>query len=147
MAYKIRDLSSISDLETHISNIDASFSTLDSSLNELNTSLEQLYVDFESFGNDVTYVDEIIANEEVVAAAINELNEKIEKNMNSGNLEASDSISTYGADFAIADSDSNVLAKFSNGRIVTKEFNSEAINTSISILDSSVSYIYDNLFW
>lgn len=145
MAYKIRDLSSISDLETHISNIDASFSTLDSSLNELNTSLEQLYVDFESFGNDVTYVDEIIANEEVVAAAINELNEKIEKNMNSGDLEVADSISTYGADFAIADSDSNVLAKFSNGGIVTKEFNSEAINTSISILDSSVSYIYDNL--
>lgn len=79
LPYKIRDLSSISDLETHISNINASFSTLDSSLNELNTSLEQLYVDFESFGNDVTYVDEIIVNEEVVAAAINELNEKIEK--------------------------------------------------------------------
>lgn len=66
--------------------------------------------------------------------------------MNSGNLEVSDSISTYSADFAIADLDSNVLAKFSNGRIITKEFNSEAINTSISILDSSVSYIYDNLF-
>ena len=150
--------SSVNVIETHISNTDVSIYTLDSSLNELNTSLEQLYVDFESFGNDVTssihalnssynnLVEEIIANEEVVAAAITELNEKIDKNMNSGDLEVSDSISTYGADFAIADSDSNVLAKFSNGGIVTKEFNSEDINTSIAILDSSVSYIYDNLF-
>ena len=84
--------SSVSDLETHISNIDTSVSTLDSSLNELNTSLGQLYVDFDAFGNDVTYsintlnssynnlVDEIIANEEVVAAAITDLDKKIAEN-------------------------------------------------------------------
>ena len=144
--------SSIADVSAFAHNVNTSTSAAVSLLQEYDTSI---YVSLENLINankaladaslnllDTSCSDlfEIIFNNELVTAeALIELNNKINNTMAS--YVAIDDEDYPDADLCIADASNNTIVAFQNGGIITSNFNSESVNTSIAELYAKIDQL------
>ena len=144
--------SSIADVSAFVHNVNTSTADAVSLLQEYDTSI---YVSLENLINtnkaladaslnllDTSCSDlfEIIFNNELVTAeALIELNNKINRTMAS--YVAIDDEDYPDADLCIADASNNTIVAFQNGGIITSNFNSETVNSSIADLYNKIDQL------